>query len=98
MRTEPPPAGPGASGPPPAAPAAAAPPLEPPGVSAGFQGFRVTPKSGFSVTALWPNSEVFVLPRITAPAARRRATGIASSAGTCSANRREPAEDRSAEH
>src|SRR3990172_4760516 len=90
IRTEPPPSEPSASGPTPLATAAAPPPLEPPGVSAGSQGLRVTPKSGFSVTALWPNSDVFVLPRTPAPAARRRATGSASSAGTCSANRREP--------
>src|SRR5437762_33068 len=90
MRIEPPPSVPSASGPQPLATAAAAPPLEPPGVSAGFHGFRVTPKSGFSVTALWPNSDVLVLPRSTAPAAFRRATAIASSSGTWSAKSREP--------
>src|SRR5947208_2106725 len=90
MRIEPPPSVPSASGPQPLATAAAAPPLEPPGVSAGFHGFRVTPKSGFSVAALWPNSDVLVLPRSTAPAAFRRATAIASSSGTWSAKSREP--------
>ncbi len=59
-------------GPSPAATAAAAPPLEPPGVRSRSQGLRVRPKSGLSVSALWPNSEVLVLPRMTAPAARRR--------------------------
>src|SRR2546422_519435 len=52
MRIEPPPSVPSASGPQPLATPTAAPPLEPPGVSAGFHGLRVTPKSGFSVTAL----------------------------------------------
>src|SRR3989441_8404824 len=90
MRMDPPPSVPRPSGPRPAATAAAAPPLEPPGVSARFQGLRVIPNSGLSVTALWPNSDVVVLPVMTAPAARRRATATASSSGTTSANRREP--------
>src|SRR3989441_70537 len=90
MRIEPPPSVPSASGPQPLATPTAAPPLEPPGVSAGFHGLRVTPKSGFSVTALRPNSDVLVFPRTSAPAARRRATAIASSSGTWSAKSREP--------
>src|SRR5688572_25410972 len=67
MRTEPPPSVPTASGASPAATAAAAPPLEPPGVRARFQGFRLTPVSGLSVTPFHPNSGVVVLPTITAP-------------------------------
>src|SRR2546426_298921 len=90
MRIEPPPSVPSATGPQPLATATAAPPLEPPGVSAGFHGFFVTPKRGFSVMALWPNSDVLVFPRTSAPAARRRATAIASSSGTWSAKSREP--------
>ena len=87
---EPPPSVPTASGPSPAATAAPAPPLDPPGVSARFQGFRVIPKSGLSVTPLWPNSGVLVLPRMTPPAPFRRSTTTASSSGTWSAKRREP--------
>src|SRR3989441_4027620 len=57
MRIEPPPSVPSASGPQPLATPTAAPPLEPPGVRAGVHGLRVTPKSGFSVTAVLPNSD-----------------------------------------
>jgi len=63
----------------PEASAAAAPPLEPPGVSFGFHGLRVIPASGLSVAPFQPNSAVLVLPRMTAPASRRRATPGASS-------------------
>ena len=64
----------------PAATAAPAPPLDPPGVRSGFQGFRVIPVKGLSVTPFMANSGVVVLPRSTAPCSRRRATGGASSA------------------
>src|SRR3954469_12298464 len=50
MRMEPPPSVPRASGPIPEASAAAAPPEEPPGVLSLFQGLRVMPVSGLSVT------------------------------------------------
>ena len=90
MRTEPPPSVPMPIGPRPAATAAAAPPLEPPGVSMVFQGLRVTPNIGLSVRALKPNSERFVLPRTTAPAAFRRPTATLSASGTSSAKSREP--------
>src|SRR5256885_4386381 len=73
MRIEPPPSVPSANGPQPLATATAAPPLEPPGVSAGVHGLRVTSKSGVSVTALRPNSDVLVFPTTSAPAAFRRA-------------------------
>ena len=79
MRIEPPPSVPTASGPIPEATAAAAPPEEPPGVFRGFQGLRVIPVSGLSVTPFQPNSGVVVLPSSTAPASRKRATAGASS-------------------
>src|SRR4051812_22890295 len=79
MRIEPPPSVPTARGPMPEATAAAAPPEEPPGVFAGFQGLRVMPVSGLSVTPFQPNSGVVVLPSRTAPCSRRRATAGASS-------------------
>src|SRR6185503_8461082 len=79
MRIEPPPSVPTASGPIPAATAAAAPPDEPPGVFALFQGLRVTPVSGLSVTPFQPNSGVVVLPSSTAPCSRSRAVTGASS-------------------
>ena len=66
----------------PVATAAAAPPLEPPGVVAGFQGLRVMPVSGESVTPFQPNSGVVVRPSSTAPCSRSRATaGLSSSQG-----------------
>src|SRR5438477_12442466 len=79
MRIEPPPSVPTASGPIPEATAAAAPPEEPPGVFRGFQGLRVIPVSGLSVTPFQPNSGVVVLPSSTAPFSRSRATAGASS-------------------
>src|SRR5438309_298159 len=69
MRIEPPPSVPSASAPMPDATAAAAPPLEPPGVSAGLQGFRVTPWSG-------PSGSPFV----TAISASRAAARACSAA------------------
>ncbi len=56
-----------------AATAAAEPEEEPPGVCAVFHGLRVGPGSKYA------NSVVCVLPRMTAPAARSRATAAASS-------------------
>ena len=82
IRTEPPPSVAWAAGTSPAASAAAAPPLDPPGVSAGFQGFRVTPFSSDSVNATVPNSGVFVLPTMTNPASRIRRTTALSKSGT----------------
>ena len=58
----------------PAATAAPLPPLEPPGVRSVFQGLRVTPNAGPSVAPMIASSGRFVLPMITAPAARRRET------------------------
>jgi hypothetical protein len=73
---------PSARGPSPAATAAAAPPLEPPGERDSDQGLAVGGATWLSVKGLQPNSGVFVLPRTMAPAARRRSTSSASSAGT----------------
>ena len=82
MRTEPAPSVPTAIGPMPSATATAAPPEEPPGVRAGFHGLRVKPVRGELVSPLQPNSGVAVLPRMTAPASRRRAaTGESMSHG-----------------
>jgi len=50
-----------------------------------FQGLRVTPCNGVSVTPLWPNSELVVCANTTAPASRSRATaGASASAGVLS--------------
>src|SRR5260370_32728961 len=85
MRTEPPPSVPIANGPRPAATAAPAPPDEPPGVRSRFQGLRVTPFKGVSVTPLWPNSEDVLCAKTIAPASRRRATaGASASTGVLS--------------
>jgi hypothetical protein len=89
MRIEPPPSEPCASGSTPAATCAAAPPLDPPGVRSRFHGLRHAPFSTDSVTAVEPNSGVFVLPTITKPAARTRRTSAESAAGTLSANGRD---------
>ena len=90
MRMEPPPSLPRAMGPSPAATAAPAPPLEPPGERSRSQGLRVTPHRGLSVMALWPSSEVVVLPMRIPPAARIRATLGASWGGVKSAKRWDP--------
>ena len=66
----------------PVAMAAALPPDEPPAVWSRFQGLRVGPNSGFSVSGFQPSSGVFVLPTTTHPAATSRATrGESSVAG-----------------
>jgi hypothetical protein len=62
----------------PAATAAAPPPLEPPGVRFRSQGLLVRPKIGLSVCASALRSGTLVLPITIAPAARRRATGVAT--------------------
>src|ERR1700732_2716276 len=82
IRIDPPPSVASAPEPIPAATAAAAPPLDDPVVNSGRQGFRVVPKSGVLTTPRpLLNSETAVLPRITAPAFRNRATGVSSSWG-----------------
>ena len=79
MRIEPPPSE--ASAPPtrPAATAEAEPPLEPPGVRLRSHGLRVAPNVGDSVNGVISSSGTWVLPMITAPAARSRRTTSASS-------------------
>src|SRR5579859_6907580 len=79
MRIEPPASVPTASGQVPDKTATALPPLLPPGVRARSHGLRVIPVSGESVQPFQPNSGVVVLPKKTAPAARRRAVTGASS-------------------
>ncbi len=91
IRIEPPPSLACATGKMPAATAAAAPPLEPPGVTSRFQGLRVGPNSFGSVNGVMPNSGVLVLPKMTAPARRKRSTSVESRAGLKSARNRLPA-------
>ena len=73
-----------------AATAAAHPPLEPPGVRSMSCGLFVRPKTGLSALYSSANSDVFVLPSMIAPAARRRATAGASARGTWPARNFEP--------
>src|SRR6516164_9882835 len=82
MRIEPAPSEPWWSGPRPAAVAAPAPALEPPAVILGFQGLRVAPVSGLSLSPFQPNSGVVVLPSMTPPASFRRRTTGGSTSGT----------------
>src|ERR1700719_4278014 len=65
----------------PAATAAAEPPLEPPGTRSGASGFRTGPYAEFSLELPMANSSQLVLPRMTAPAASRRCTAVASYGG-----------------
>ena len=74
IRIEPPPSLPCAIGTIPAATAAAEPPLEPPGVRSRFHGLWVAPNRRGSVVGRIPISGIVVLPTITNPAARSRAT------------------------
>ena len=57
---------------------AADPPLDPPGARARSHGFFTGPKAEFSFDPPIANSSMFVLPTITASAARSRATVSAS--------------------
>src|SRR5262245_42359584 len=88
-RMEPPVAEPRARGAKPAATAAADPPEEPPGTRVGSQGLRVGPKAEFSVEDPMANSSRLVLPSTIAPAARRRATAVASRGATNPSRMRE---------
>ena len=65
----------------PAATAAALPPLEPPGVRSRSHGLRVAPYQSVSVKAIVISSGTLVLPTMTAPSSRSRATISASSRG-----------------
>ena len=78
IRIDPPVSVPIANGTMPAATAAADPPLDPPGTRAWSWGFRVDPRSRCWVVIPHPNSCERVRPITTAPAARRRATTVAS--------------------
>src|SRR5665811_311889 len=90
IRTEPPPSLAPAAGTMPAATAAPDPPDEPPGVRAMSQGLRAAPHSSGSVTPFAPNSGVFVLPKMTSPASRKRCVTRAWPSATSSARAREP--------
>ena len=61
-----------------AATAAAEPPEEPPGTHSMFQGLRTAPKYELSFDEPMANSSMFVLPRMTAPAALQRSITVAS--------------------
>src|SRR5262245_37476960 len=78
-------------GDPPAAMMAAAPPLLPPGVLVRSYGFEVRPYRALSVSSDIVISGVFVLPSRIAPAARSRATTVASADGTRFAQPFDPA-------
>ncbi len=82
MRIEPPPSLASATGVRPAATVAAEPPLDPPGLRPRSQGLRHSGSSRLTVRGNSANSGRLVLPMMTAPAARSRATCTASSSGT----------------
>ncbi len=90
LRNEPPVSLPSAIGTMHVASATAAPPLDPPQVFDGSYGLRVAPNTRLNVCDPAPNSGVFVLPIVIAPAARMRSTTSESSVGTWSANNGEP--------
>ena len=71
---EPPPSEPIPSEHIPEAIAAAVPPLDPPGIRDTSQGLLQVAAMFVNVSSRLPNSGVFVLPRITAPAERSRST------------------------
>src|SRR5829696_4437936 len=95
MRIEPPPSLPWLNGATPAAVIDEAPPDEPPGEWPRFQGLRVVPCRGESVSAFQPNSGVVLLPMIGIPAAQaghhRRILGGGSLVGGMRADPRRPA-------
>jgi hypothetical protein len=80
MRIEPAPSEASAPAHSPAAVAAPLPPLEPPVMRSRSQGLRVTPLVAVSVKPHRASSGRLVVPRITAPAARRRRTTSPSAA------------------
>src|SRR5680860_1788401 len=77
-RIEPPVSVPTARGASKAATAADDPPPAPPGMRSVSHGLRVGPNAENSVDDPIANSSMFVLPRITQPASRRRLTTVAS--------------------
>src|SRR6266704_525084 len=78
----------------PAASAAAPPPVEPPGVRRRSHGLLVVPNTSLWLCQSVANGGTLVLPRITAPAWRRRAATTASPVGTSSASALAPAVER----
>src|SRR5262252_7969108 len=90
-RIDPPPSLPTPPAEQPLAIAAASPPLEPPDENPAFQGLPVRPVNRLSVSYAMRNSGVVVLPTMTAPAARSRATTGASPPGRYSFRSSEPA-------
>src|SRR5687768_13324505 len=79
---EPPVSVPIASGASYAARLAADPPPEPPGIRVRSHGLNVGPYAEYSVDEPIANSSMFVLPSITRPASRSRATTVESYGGT----------------
>src|SRR3954453_5333018 len=90
MRTEPAMSLPNSSEVRPAASAAAEPPDEPPGVRVRSHGLLVAPKRGLYAWRAAAIVGVLVLPKITAPAERRRLPAVASRCGTWSARNSAP--------
>src|SRR5690349_15208827 len=84
LRSDPPVSLPSAIGTIPVVSDAAAPPLLPPTVFTRLYGLCVAPKTGLNVFEPAPNSGVFVLPSVIAPAARIRVTISASFVGMLS--------------
>src|SRR5262249_18413084 len=84
LRSQPPVSLPVAIGTMPVVSAAAAPPLLPPTVFARLYALCVAPNTGLNVFDPAPNSGVFVLPSMIAPASRVRVTMSASVDGTLS--------------
>src|SRR4051812_45715078 len=78
----------------PDATAAADPPLEPLVLHVVSHGLAVAPNRTGSHDGDIPNSGVFVLPTITRPARRRRATNSESNVATLSRRNREPSQNR----
>src|SRR6266542_3163753 len=87
---EPPVSDPRANGVSRAATAAADPPLVPPGIRSSAHGLRTGPNTDVSFDDPIANSSQLVFPTMTAPAASRRDTDVASYGGTkCSSIRDE---------
>ena len=82
MRMEPPPSAPMLRGHRPAATTAPEPLELPPVMWPRFHGLRAAPWCGFNPMGLMPISFMFALPRMTAPAALRRAATVESAAAT----------------
>ena len=81
-RIEPPVSVPVAAGARRAATSAALPPEEPPGTRSVSHGLATGPCTLFSFDEPIANSSMFALPRVTAPAAARRSTTVASKGET----------------